>query len=85
MGDVIATPVRWQSLLQLSIADRQPRGIHLLNARDSLGGLPGLIDCILAGYRPGKGDHAVGCRNVHVAIGRSRRNLRLHGSRDLTV
>ena len=48
MGDVIATPVRWQSLLQLSIADRQPRGIHMLDARDPLGGLPGFIDVVLA-------------------------------------
>jgi hypothetical protein len=85
MSDVIATPVLWQSPLQLLIADHQRRGIDVLDARDSLGGLPGLIDCILTGYRPCQRDNTVRCRNLDIAIGRSRRNLRLHESRDLTV
>jgi hypothetical protein len=71
--------------LKLLITDHQRRGIYTLDARDSLGGLPGLIDCILAGYGPGQRDNTVRCRNVNIAIGRSRRNLRLHVSRDLTV
>ncbi len=85
MSDVIATPVPWYSPLQLLIADHQRGGIYMLDARDSLGGLPGLINCILVGYRPGQGDNTVCCRNVDIATGRSGRNLRLHIRGDLTV
>jgi hypothetical protein len=57
----------------------------MLDARDSLGGLPDLIDCILTGDRPRQRDRTVRSRNVDVTIRRSGRNLRLHGGRDLTV
>ena len=85
MSGVIAAPVPWQNPLQLLIADHQRSGIYMLHAGDSLGGLPGLIDCSLAGYRTCQRDNTVRCRYVDITIGRSRRNLRLHVSCYLTV
>ena len=57
----------------------------MLDAGDSLGGLPGLIDSSLAGYRPCQRDNTIRCRYVYIAIRCSRRNLRLHVSCYLTV
>jgi hypothetical protein len=57
----------------------------MLDARDSLGGLPDLIDCILAGDRPRQRDHTVRRRNVNLAIRHSGCDLGFHGGRNLTV
>jgi hypothetical protein len=49
MGGAIPTPVLWRKRLRLLIANHQRRGIYMLDARNPLGGLPGLIDSVLAG------------------------------------
>jgi len=85
MSDAIATPVLWLCSLQFLIADHQRRGVYKLDARDSLGGLPGLKGCILVGHRASQCDNTVRCRNIDFAIWRSRRNLGLHVRRDLAV
>ena len=85
MGDPIAAPVLWQSGSQLLIADRQPRSIHMLDPRDPLGGLPGFIEVVLAGDRPGQHDNTVGRGDVDSAAGRRRRNLGFHGRCNLAV
>jgi len=85
MGEVIATPVPWRRPPQLLISDHQRGVIYLLDAGDSLGGTPGLIDCILAGNRSGQRDNTVRSRDVDITIGCSSCNLRPHVSRNLAV
>jgi hypothetical protein len=85
MSDVIAASVLRESPLRLLIADRQCRGIYMFDARDSLGGLPGLIDRVLVGDRPCQRDDTVRSRDIDSTVGRGGRNLRLHGGRDLAV
>jgi hypothetical protein len=57
----------------------------VLDAGDSLRGLPGLIDSILAWGRAGQRDHTVGCCHIDIAAGRRRRNLRFHIIGNLAV
>ena len=85
MSEVIAAPVPLKSPLMLLIADHQRRGIHELDARDSLGSQPHLIGRVLAGGGPSQRDDTVRRLDVDMAVRSRRRNLGLHGSRDLIV
>ena len=57
----------------------------MLDARDLLGGLLGLIDVLLTGNRSRQHDNAIARRDIDIAAGRGRRNLRFHCCRDLAV